>query len=299
MLRAEQLKHDFDVCCEERHQNLIVLEPKSRVDLTKEIAPHKFSFDAVFNEARALSTNIPWCHFACLTAPLPRWRHVAGRWQREDLCGDPRATARARLRRGACDCIRLRTDWLGQDVYNGWPWPRRRRASQRVGSNPELKLAKPLSCCLRAVLVDRTTATRAVCTSSQPMTRWRGRASRASTSASPSSRSATLPSALPLVTRDMPSSPFPPLVSPPSTSATVATSSPLFCCPRGIRGIHSSSFPPPVTPRGRCTADKSSTSSRSVPASRCSRTVGGASTYPGCARCRSTRRMSYSALSSR
>ena len=50
MLRVEQLRHDFDVCCEDRHQNLVVLEPKSRVDLTKEIAPHRFTFDAVFNE---------------------------------------------------------------------------------------------------------------------------------------------------------------------------------------------------------------------------------------------------------
>ena len=51
MLKVEQLKHDFDVvCAEESHASLVVLEPKTKVDLTKQIDAHRFTFDAVFNE---------------------------------------------------------------------------------------------------------------------------------------------------------------------------------------------------------------------------------------------------------
>ena len=47
----EQLRHDFDViCAEESGSNLVVLEPKTKVDLTKQVDAHRFTFDAVFNE---------------------------------------------------------------------------------------------------------------------------------------------------------------------------------------------------------------------------------------------------------
>ena len=52
MLKVEQLRMDFDVvCAEETHNSLVVLEPKQKVDLTKQIEAHKFQFDAVFNES--------------------------------------------------------------------------------------------------------------------------------------------------------------------------------------------------------------------------------------------------------
>lgn len=51
MLRAEHLHHDFDVVRgEPSATSLVVLEPKTRVDLTKQIEAHRFTFDAVFNE---------------------------------------------------------------------------------------------------------------------------------------------------------------------------------------------------------------------------------------------------------
>ena len=52
MLRHELLRHDFDVVSvDTNHGGLVVHEPKTRVDLVKEVSNHKFSFDAVFNEA--------------------------------------------------------------------------------------------------------------------------------------------------------------------------------------------------------------------------------------------------------
>ena len=50
MLKGERLRHEFDVVAEEAHSSLIVMEPKVRVDLTKQIEAHRFTFDAVFNE---------------------------------------------------------------------------------------------------------------------------------------------------------------------------------------------------------------------------------------------------------
>lgn len=51
MLKMELLKHDFDVVCGETTQtSLVVLEPKTKVDLTKQIEAHRFHFDAVFSE---------------------------------------------------------------------------------------------------------------------------------------------------------------------------------------------------------------------------------------------------------
>ena len=51
MLRVEQLRHDFDVICAEAgHSRLVVMEPKTKVDLTKAIEAHRFTFDAFFNE---------------------------------------------------------------------------------------------------------------------------------------------------------------------------------------------------------------------------------------------------------
>lgn len=52
MLRVELQKHDFDVISvDPHHGGLVVHEPKTRVDLVKAVEHHRFSFDAVFNEA--------------------------------------------------------------------------------------------------------------------------------------------------------------------------------------------------------------------------------------------------------
>jgi len=52
MLRTEIIRHDFDVISTEAgHQSLVVHEPKTKVDMSKEIASHRFVFDAVFNES--------------------------------------------------------------------------------------------------------------------------------------------------------------------------------------------------------------------------------------------------------
>ena len=51
MLPVETLKHDFDVVRgEATATELVVLEPKTKVDLTKQIEAHRFTFDACFNE---------------------------------------------------------------------------------------------------------------------------------------------------------------------------------------------------------------------------------------------------------
>jgi len=52
MLRVERLRHDFDVItCEPSHEQLVVHEPRTKVDLAKAIESHRFLFDAVYNES--------------------------------------------------------------------------------------------------------------------------------------------------------------------------------------------------------------------------------------------------------
>jgi hypothetical protein len=51
MLKPEVTRHDFDVVsADSDHSTLIVHEPKTKVDLTKEVGNHRFTFDAFFNE---------------------------------------------------------------------------------------------------------------------------------------------------------------------------------------------------------------------------------------------------------
>ena len=51
MLKPEVTRHDFDVVSADNdHSTLIVHEPKTKVDLTKEVGNHRFTFDAFFNE---------------------------------------------------------------------------------------------------------------------------------------------------------------------------------------------------------------------------------------------------------